>query len=109
MRVRAAWAILGLALAVAPVAADATTVTSNTIDGICNARVVLYGSPAPGGQVVVYRGAVNRGGMSIQVYPNQGNRVCYSRGVDPHDCQSPMTPEVCAPVTGSPADMLDIR
>ena len=101
--------LVTVAVAVGTARAGATTVTSNTIDGICEARVVLYGSPAPGRQVVIYRGALNRGGISIQVYPNQGNRVCYSRGVDPHNCQSPMTPEVCAPVTGSPADTLDIR
>src|SRR5579875_503372 len=103
--------LLGAALVMASLsgAAGATTVSSNTIDGICNARVVLYGSPAPGGQVVLYQGAVNRGGISIQVYPNQGNRVCYRRGVDPHNCQSPHGPEVCAPVTGSPTDTLDIH
>lgn len=98
-----------LILAVPAVAAHATTVTSNTIDGICNAQVVLYGSPAAGGQVVLYRGALARGTISLQVYPNQGNRVCYSRNVDPHDCASPMTPQVCAPVTPNPGDTLDIR
>ena len=98
-----------LVLALPAVAAHATTVTSNSIDGICNAQVVLYGSPAAGGQVMLYRGAVGRGGISLQVYPNQGNRVCYSRNVDPHNCASPMTPQVCAPVTASPTDVLDIR
>lgn len=98
-----------LVLAFPAVAANATTVTSNSIDGICNAEVVLYGSPAPGGKVMLYRGAVGRGGISLQVYPNQGNRVCYRRGVDPHNCASPMTPEVCAPVTPNPNDTLDIR
>ncbi len=99
--------ILLAALACAP--AGATTVTSNTIDGICNVEVVLYGSPAVGGQVALYRGAVGRGGMSIQVFPNQGDRVCYSRAVDPHNCASAMTPQVCAPVTPSSDDVLDIR
>ena len=89
--------------------AGATTVSSNTIDGICNVRVVLYGSPAAGGQVVLYSGAVGRGGMSLQVYPKQGNRVCYQRGADPHNCQSPLGPEVCADVTDSPSDTLDIH
>lgn len=98
-----------LVLALPAMAAQATTVTSNSIDGICNAEVVLYGSPAAGGQVVIYRGAVGRGGISLQVYPNQGNRVCYRRGVDPHDCASPMTQPVCAPVTPNPGDTLDIR
>ena len=92
-----------------PVAAGATTVTSNTIDGICNAVVQLHGSPAPGGMVTLYQGALGRGGIALQVYPNQGNQVCYSRSADPHNCASGMTPWVCAPVTGSPTDVLDIR
>ncbi len=107
MRIKAL--LPALALAITPVASLATTVTSNTIDGICEARVVLYGSPAAGGQVVLYRGALAKGGINLQVYTNQGNRVCYSRGADPHNCQSPMTPEVCAAVTNSPGDTLDIR
>jgi hypothetical protein len=98
-----------LVLAVPALAAHATTVTSSSIDGICNAEVVLYGSPAQGGQVVLYRGAVGRGGLNLQVYPNQGNRVCYRRAVDPHNCASPMGPQVCAPVTPNPNDTLDIR
>jgi hypothetical protein len=98
-----------LALALITTAAQATTVTSNTIDGICNAVVTLYGSPARGGQVVLYHGALARGTIALQVYPNEGNRVCYSRAVDPHHCTGAMTPEVCAPVTSSAGDVLDIR
>lgn len=98
-----------LALAFVTTAAQATTVTSNTIDGICNAEVILYGSPAPGGKVVLYRGALARGTIALQVYPNQGDRVCYSRAADPHHCTGAMTPQVCAPVTASAGDVLDIR
>lgn len=97
------------ALALAAGAAQATSVTSNTIDGICDAVVTLYGSPAPGGKVVLYRGALARGTIGLQVYPNQGNRVCYTRAADPHHCTGAMTPEVCAPVTDRANDVLDIR
>lgn len=98
-----------LALGMVSTAADATTVTSNTIDGICNAVVTLYGSPAAGGQVTLYQGALARGTIALQVYPNQGNRVCYSRAVDPHNCTGAMTAPVCAPVTPRADDILDIH
>ncbi len=98
-----------LAFALATTAAHATTVTSNTIDGICNAEVTLYGSPAVGGEVSLYRGALARGTIALQVYPNQGNKVCYRRAVDPHQCTGAMTEPVCAPVTDRPDDMLDIH
>ncbi len=100
-------AIIAAALAIP--AAHATTVSSNTLPGVCNAEVVLYGSPAPGGQVVLYHGALGRGGISLQVYPNQGTKVCYTRAVDPAKCPGPMTQPVCAAVTDSPTDTLDIH
>lgn len=90
-------------------AAQATTVTSNTLPGICNAEVVLYGSPAPGGKVVLYQGALNRGGIALELNPTQGNRVCYRRSVDPANCTGAMTEPVCAPVTPSAQDVLDIH
>ncbi len=99
----AAGIVLGLS------GAHATTVSSNTLPGICNAEVVLYGSPAPGGKVVMYQGALGQGGISLQVYPNQGTKICYSRSVDPVHCNGQMTEPVCAPVTDSPTDTLDIH
>ncbi len=101
--------LTAIALTLAATAAQATTVTSNTIDGICNAEVVLYGSPAAGGQVMLYRGALARGTIALEVFPNQGNRVCYRRAVDPHQCTGAMTEPVCAPVTSRADDVLDIR
>lgn len=98
---------LGAVLLAGP--AWATTVTSNTIPAICNAEVVLYGSPAAGGQVTLYRGQLNKGAIALEVFPNQGNRVCYSRAADPANCAGPMTAPVCAPVTGNAGDVLDIR
>lgn len=96
-------------IALAATAAHATTVTSNTIDGICNAEVTLYGSPAVGGEVKLYQGALARGTIALEVYPNQGNRVCYRRAVDPHQCTGAMTEPVCAPVTSRADDILDIH
>ena len=90
-------------------AAHATTVTSNTIPGICNAEIVLYGSPTPGGKVTLYQGALARGGIALQLVPSQGTQVCYTRSVDPVNCTGQMTAPVCAPVTASPADILDVR
>ncbi len=101
--------VASLALVLATSAAQATTVTSNTIDGICNAEITLYGSPAAGGEVALYRGALARGAIALQVYPNQGNRVCYRRAVDPHNCTGAMTEPVCAPVTSRPDDILDVH
>lgn len=102
-------AVLAAGVALAAPGAQATTVTSNTIPSICNAEVTIYGSPAVGGQVTIYRGALNRGGITLEVYPSQGTQICYTRSSDPANCSSPMTAPVCAPVTGNTADVLDIH
>jgi len=90
-------------------AADATTVTSNTFPGICHAVVTIGPGLDPAHDFVVYNGALGRGGITLELFPNQGARACYSRNVNPADCASPMQPWVCKDVTGQPGDIFDIK
>lgn len=89
--------------------AGATTVTSNTFPGICHAVVTIGAGVDPAHDFVVYNGALGRGGITLELFPNQGAKACYSRNVNPADCASPMQPFVCKDVTGRPDDILDIK
>src|SRR3954469_22699044 len=101
---------VGLLLALASIAgAHATTVTSNTFPGICHAVVTIGPGVDPAHDFVVYNGALGRGGITLELFPNQGPKTCYSRNVNPADCASPMQPWVCKDVTGQPGDIFDIR
>jgi len=90
-------------------AAHATTVTSNTIPGICHAVVTIGPGVDPSKDFVVYNGALGRGGINLMLFPNQGQKACYSRNVDPANCASPMQPWVCRPVTDRADDLFDIK
>ena len=103
--------ILGLVLllAAASAPAQATTVTSNTFPGICHAVVTIGAGTDPSKDFVVYNGALGQCGINLMLFPKQGAMACYSRNVTPADCNSPMQPYVCRPVTDRADDLFDIR
>ncbi|HYZ61334.1 MAG TPA: hypothetical protein VE650_02690 [Acetobacteraceae bacterium] len=102
-------ALAALWIGLGGTAAHATTLRSDTWDSICQAIATVGDDPDPARNYVVLNGMVPRGMITILLRRNQGERVCYRRNVDPHNCASPMQPWVCAPITDRPDDIVDIR